>query len=232
MLDIKLIRERPDEVKRSLATVGTPPEMIDAVLEADARRRKLITEAEQMRATRAATSKTVGKLPPDERERVVAEMRALGDRIAEAEQQVAAAEDAFTAALMELPNLPHPDVPVGPDESANRLVREVGTAPAFAFTPQPHWDLGPALGIIDFERGVKISGSRFYVLRARRRAAARADHVDARPARRASTATRGLPAGDGAHRVPRRHRATPEVRRHDVSRHRGGLWFVRPPRCR
>jgi seryl-tRNA synthetase len=164
MLDIKLIRERPDEVKRSLATVGTRPELIDAVLEADARRRKLITEAEQMRATRAATSKTVGKLPADERERVVAEMRALGDRIAEAEQQVAAAEEAFTAALMELPNLPHPDVPVGPDESDNRLVREVGTAPAFAFTPQPHWDLGPALGIIDFERGVKIAGSRFYVL--------------------------------------------------------------------
>jgi seryl-tRNA synthetase len=164
MLDIKMIRERPDEVKRSLATVGTPPETIDAVLEVDARRRKLITEAEQMRATRAATSKTVGKLPPDERERVVAEMRALGDRIAEAEQQVAAAEEAFTAALMELPNLPHPDVPVGPDESANRLMREVGTAPAFAFTPQPHWDLGPALGIIDFERGVKVAGSRLYVL--------------------------------------------------------------------
>ena len=164
MLDIKLIRERPDEVKRSLGTVGTPPALVDAVLEADAHRRKLITEAEQMRATRASTSKTVGKLAPPERERVVAEMRALGDRISEVEQQVAAAEEAFTAAMMELPNLPHPDVPVGPDETANRLVREVGVEPAFAFTPRPHWDLGPALGIIDFERGVKISGSRFYVL--------------------------------------------------------------------
>ncbi len=164
MLDIKLIRERPDEVKRSLGTVGTPPALVDAVLEADAHRRKLITEAEQMRATRASTSKTVGKLAPPERERVVAEMRALGDRISEVEQQVAAAEEAFTAAMMELPNLPHPDVPVGPDETANRLVREVGVEPAFAFTPRAHWDLGPALGIIDFERGVKISGSRFYVL--------------------------------------------------------------------
>ena len=164
MLDIKLIRERPDEVKRSLGTVGAPPELVDAVLDADVRRRKLITEAEQMRATRAATSKTVGKLPPEERERVVAEMRALGDRIGEVEQQVTAAEAAFTAAMMELPNLPHPDVPVGPDESANQIVREVGAAPSFAFTPQAHWDLGPKLGIIDFERGVKISGSRFYVL--------------------------------------------------------------------
>ena len=164
MLDIKLIRERPDEVKRALATVGTAPELVDAVLAADARRRKLITEAEQMRATRASTSKTVGKLPPDERARVVAEMRALGDRIGDVEQQAAEAEAAFTAALFELPNLPHPDVPVGADDSANRVVREVGEAPAFDFTPQAHWDLGPALGIIDFERGVKISGSRFYVL--------------------------------------------------------------------
>ena len=164
MLDIRLIRERPDEVKRALATVGTAPEMVDAVLVADAQRRKLITEAEQMRATRASTSKTVGKLPPAERERVVAEMRALGDRIGEVEQQVAAAEAAFLAALYELPNLPHPEVPVGADERENQVVRVVGEEPQFAFAPQPHWDLGPALGIIDFERGVKISGSRFYVL--------------------------------------------------------------------
>ncbi len=164
MLDIRLIREQPDEVKRALATVGVAPEMVDAVLAADARRRALITEVEQMRNTRATTSKTVGKLPPEERERVVAEMRALGDRIAACEQEVAAAEEAFTAALMELPNLPHPAVPVGADEHANVVVREVGEAPTFAFTPQPHWELGPALGIIDFARGVKISGSRFYVL--------------------------------------------------------------------
>jgi len=164
MLDIKLIRERPDEVKRGLATVGVAPEQVDGVLAADARRRALITEVEQMRARRAETSKTVGKLPPDERERVVGEMRALGDRIAAVEQQVADAERAFEAAMLELPNLPHPAVPVGPDESANVILREVGEAPHFDFTPRPHWELGPELGIIDFERGVKVSGSRFYVL--------------------------------------------------------------------
>src|SRR5580765_7927644 len=164
MLDIKLIRERPDEVKRGLATVGVAPEQVDGVLAADARRRALITEVEQMRARRAETSKTVGKLPPDERERVVGEMRALGDRISVVEQQVADAERAFEAAMLELPNLPHPAVPVGPDESANVIVREVGEAPHFDFTPRPHWELGPELGIIDFERGVKVSGSRFYVL--------------------------------------------------------------------
>ncbi len=164
MLDIKLIRDQPDEVKRALATVGVAPPQVDAVLAADARRRALITEVEQMRNARATTSKAVGTLPPAEREGVVAEMRALGDRITATEQAVAVAEAAFEAALFELPNLPHPDVPVGPDESANRVLREVGAEAVFAFAPKPHWELGPALDIIDFERGVKIAGSRFYVL--------------------------------------------------------------------
>jgi seryl-tRNA synthetase len=164
MLDIKLIRDQPDEVKRALATVGVAAEEVDAVLAADTRRRALITEVEQMRARRTETSKTVGKLPAAEREQVVAEMRALGDRIGDVERQVAEAEAASERLLLELPNLPHPAVPVGPDESANIVVREVGDAPRFDFEPRPHWELGPALGIIDFERGVKVSGSRFYVL--------------------------------------------------------------------
>jgi seryl-tRNA synthetase len=165
MLDIKLLRERPDEVKRALGSVGAAPDLVDAVLNADVRRRALITEVERMRAQRAETSKTVGKLAPDERAQVVAEMRALGDRIAATEQDVTAAEAAFDDAMLQVPNLPHPAVPVGPDEHANRIVREVGAEPQFAFPPQAHWDIGPALGVIDFERGVKIAGSRFYILR-------------------------------------------------------------------
>jgi seryl-tRNA synthetase len=164
MLDIKLIRERPDEVKRGLATVGVPAEQVDGVLAADAARRALITEVEQMRARRSETSRRIGGLPPDERARVVAEMRALGDQIAAVEARAAEAEQAFEARMLDLPNLPHPAVPIGPDERANIVAREVGELPPFDFAPQPHWDLGPALGIIDFERGVKISGSRFYVL--------------------------------------------------------------------
>lgn len=164
MLDIRYIRERPDDVKRALATVAVAAEQVDAVLAADSRRRALITEVEQMRARRAETSKTIGKLAPEERERVVGEMRGLGDRIAAIEGQLVEAEHAFETLMLELPNLPHPDVPVGPDERANVVVREVGSVPEFGFTPRPHWELGPALGIIDFERGVKIAGSRFYVL--------------------------------------------------------------------
>jgi seryl-tRNA synthetase len=166
MLDIKLIRDRPDEVKRGLATVGVAPEQVDGVLAADAQRRALLTEVERMRAQRAETSKTIGKLAPEARERTVAEMRALGDRISEVEQRVAAAEAAFETAMLELPNIPHPAVPVGPDESANVVVRECGEVPLpqTGFEPRPHWDLGPELGLIDFERGVKVAGSRFYVL--------------------------------------------------------------------
>jgi seryl-tRNA synthetase len=164
MLDIKLIREQTDEVKRALSTVGVPAGQVDGVLAADAARRAVITEVERMRAERAEISKTVGKLPPAERERVVAEMRALGERIAAVEQRVAASEAAFETAMLELPNIPHPAVPIGPDESANVVVREVGEAPRFDFTPRPHWELGDSLGLIDFERGVKISGSRFYIL--------------------------------------------------------------------
>jgi seryl-tRNA synthetase len=89
----------------------------------------------------------------------------VGERIAAAEAAVEAAEAEFARRILEVPNFPHPAVPVGPDESANVVVRTVGEPRRFDWKPLPHWDLGPALGIIDFERGVKISGSRFYVLR-------------------------------------------------------------------
>ncbi|HXJ36850.1 MAG TPA: serine--tRNA ligase [Candidatus Eisenbacteria bacterium] len=166
MLDIRLIRAEPDRVKAELAKVGVPPEQIDTVLEADRVRREAIQAVETLRAERTKASNRIRDMKdPAERERAITETRALGDRIPEAEKVVAAAEDAFLSLMLEIPNLPHPDVPVGPDESANEVVRTEGEAPAFDFTPIPHWDLGPRLGILDFERGVKISGSRFYILR-------------------------------------------------------------------
>ncbi len=165
MLDIRLIRDSPDPVKASLATVGVDAAEVDEVLQRDARRRALIGEVEQLRNERGEASKRIGKMSAEEREPLVAEMRALGDRIGELEKQLAVAEEEFEAAMLLLPNIPHPDVPVGPDESENVVLREVGDAPGFDFEPQPHWDLGEKLGIIDFERGVKVSGSRFYVLR-------------------------------------------------------------------
>ena len=100
-----------------------------------------------------------------EREAKIAEMRGVGDRIAEIDRQVAEVEAQFSYQMLMLPNLPHTDVPDGTSEHDNIVVRTEGEPRAFDFTPKPHWELGEALGIIDFERGVKLSGSRFFVLK-------------------------------------------------------------------
>ena len=165
MLDIRLIRERPDFVKAELSKLGFAAENVDAILTIDKQRRERIQQVESLRAQRTETSRTIGKQQPADRERLKAEMRALGDRIATLEQELAAVEAAFNAAMLEVPNLPDSSVPLGQDDRDNVVLRSEGTPRQFDFAPKPHWDLGPALGILDFDRGVKISGSRFYVLR-------------------------------------------------------------------
>ncbi len=166
MLDIRLIREQPDMVKAALGRAGVDPAQVDAVLAFDERRRALLREVEQLKALRNAVSKEIGKMSdPVEREAKIAEMRAVGDRIAALDRELAAVEERQQAALMELRNLPHPSVPDGPDETYNVVVAQEGEPRTFDFTPKPHWELGEALDIIDFERGVKLSGSRFYVLK-------------------------------------------------------------------
>src|SRR5581483_6725323 len=164
VIDIRLVRAEPDRVKAELAKVAFPAAEVDALLEADRVRREALHAVEQLRAERTNASKAIRDLrDPAERERAIAAQRAVGDRIAEAEAAVARAEAEFERRMLEVPNLPHPDVPVGPDESANVVVRTVVEPRTLDFTPLPHWELGPRLGILDFERGVKISGSRFYV---------------------------------------------------------------------
>jgi seryl-tRNA synthetase len=166
MLDIKLIREQTDDVKTQLARAGVEPAAIDAVLEFDEQRRTLLKEVETLKATRNAVSKEIGKMKDAaDRDAKIAEMRGVGDRIAELDKQVAQVEQKQHMALEELRNLPHPDVPDGPDEEHNVVIAQEGQPRQFDFTPKPHWELGEALGIIDFERGVKITGSRFYVLK-------------------------------------------------------------------
>ena len=166
MLDIRLIRTDPDHVKAELANVGVRAAQIDEVLAADRRRREAIAAVETLRAERTAASKAIRDTKDAAaREAAIAAQRTAGETIAAAEATVAEVEAEFRRLMLWLPNLPHPDVPVGPDESANRVVRVEGEPPRFDFTPVPHWDLGPRLGLIDFERGVKISGTRFYVLR-------------------------------------------------------------------
>jgi seryl-tRNA synthetase len=165
MLDIRLIREKPDFVKTELAKVGLTGEPIDALLDLDQRRRELIREVEQLRAYRSSRSREIrGLANTEEKEKAVKEMRALGDRVSELDRNLAGLEEEFRSRMLEIPNLPHPRVPYGQDERENVVVRTQGVMREVSFVPKPHWELGPELGILDFERGVKISGTRFYVL--------------------------------------------------------------------
>ncbi|MEW6269439.1 MAG: serine--tRNA ligase [Thermodesulfobacteriota bacterium] len=164
MLDIKLIRERPDFVKGELAKVQCPASLIDDLLESDRERREALRRLETLQAERNRRSKEIGALPPEQRKAAGGALKSLSEEIAAAEAAAAGAERRFDDMMLEIPNLPAEGVPVGPDESANVVVRTEGKMPEFDFTPLPHWDIGPALGAIDFERGVKISGTRFYVL--------------------------------------------------------------------
>src|SRR5579872_2782428 len=165
MLDIKLIRENPDLVRTKLTQTGVDPAEVARVLEADARRRKMQGELDDQRARRARESKELGKASPEERDKKRAEMRALGENITAGERELTALEAEGDRLLMMLPNLPQDWVPIGKDESENKIARSEGTPQEFtSFKAKPHWELGEALGIIDFERGVKISGTRFHFL--------------------------------------------------------------------
>jgi seryl-tRNA synthetase len=164
MLDIQKIRENPEEVAQALARrMKDPP--IDQLVKLDEQRRALLTEVEQLKAERNTVSKEIGKMKDaDARQEKIEAMKAVGERIDALDQQVAETEVKLEQKLLELPNLPHDSVPEGADDSENVVIRQEGDLPEFDFTPKPHWDLGPELGILDFERGVKLSGSRFYII--------------------------------------------------------------------
>jgi seryl-tRNA synthetase len=166
MLDINLIREQPDLVRKNLCDRQMDPSPVDAILKLDERRRGLLAEVESLKAERNAVSKEIGKMKdPAERQAKIEAMRVVGDKIAAFDKDVAAVEEELKANTAIIPNMPDPRTPTGKDDSENVVLRTVGQLPEFNFEPKIHWDLGPALGILDFERGVKITGSRFYVLK-------------------------------------------------------------------
>jgi len=165
MLSLQFVRENPDLVRDALdKRRDTAP--IDEILALDRQRRDVLTEAETLRARRNEVSKQIGKTgekPPE----LIEEMRQIGDTIKLLDEEVKSIEEELNQLLLRVPNMPDPGVPVGKDESDNTTVRSWGEARRFDFPPLPHWELGEKLGIIDFERGVKLSGSRFYVLKGR-----------------------------------------------------------------
>ncbi len=165
MLDIRLIREKPGEVKAELAKVGVEAAELDGVIECDARRRKLQHELDELRAHRTRESKELGKASPEERDKRRAGMRELGGRISAGEKQLAELEQRCETLLLTLPNIPRPFVPLGASGADNRVVRTEGKPLEFtSFEPKAHWEVGEQLGIIDFDRGVKLAGTRFYFL--------------------------------------------------------------------
>ena len=164
MLDLKFIRENPNLIRENLIKLNTTAPL-DEILALDRERRELLSRVEELRHQRNVVSREIGRMKDDERrQELIERMRAVGEQISGLEEQLRATEERLRALLLEMPNMPHESVPVGPDESANVVVRQEGEPREFDFEPLPHWDLGPTLGIIDFERGVKLSGSRFYVL--------------------------------------------------------------------
>lgn len=214
MIDIALIREKPDWVKEQIAKLNDEAarNRIDAILALDQERRTLITEAERIQATRNKLNKSMGMLrsnkalPEDKRlalalqadqaiaakryedavdilggattikvdfprpdligamDKLMAALRGMGNTVDAINTDAAKVESQLNEHLYWLPNLPHESVPVAPDEGGNIAHPAHGELPEFDFQPKAHWDLGPALGIIDFERGVKLHGSRGYVL--------------------------------------------------------------------
>ncbi len=166
MLSIEQIRNDPDRFRQALEARGeTDP--LSGLLELDAQRRQAITEGDDLRAQRNRVNRDLGHARASGNEpspEIIREMREVGEKVSQLEAQVRDLEEQINGILLGLPNLPMPQVPQGEDESANVLVRNWGDPPSFDFTPLPHWDLGERLGLIDFQRGVKVSGSRFFTM--------------------------------------------------------------------
>ncbi|MDR1606534.1 MAG: serine--tRNA ligase [Streptococcaceae bacterium] len=163
MLDIKQIRTNFDEVSTKLKTRGVAAEKLYELRDFDIKRRELIIETEALKKQRNQASEAIGlaKRQKEDASHAIAQMQEVSSQIKALDAELAVFDDKVTGILETLPNLPAADVPIGADEADNVEVKRVGTVPTFDFEPQAHWDLGEKLGILDWERGAKVTGSRF-----------------------------------------------------------------------
>lgn len=165
MIDIRIVRDQPQVLKGALERRHMDVTIVDQLSELDENRRKILTEQELLKAERNKVSKEISSLKDKRlREEKINSMREVGDRISVLEGALNAIDQQLSDLIATVPNLPDPAVPDGLDENDNLVVRQTGEQTVFSFNPLPHWELGTRLGIIDFEQGVKITGSRFYVL--------------------------------------------------------------------
>src|SRR5687768_12163915 len=167
MLDPAFVRERLDEVKEGLRRRGLDPDAeLRAFLEADAERRAILPDVEALKREQNASSEDVARAKREGRDvsDIFAANKARGRRIKELERRVTEIDEARTRALAGIPNLPDASVPVGKSAEDNVEVRRSGEPRTFDFEPKPHWEIGAALGILDFERATRMAGARFSVL--------------------------------------------------------------------
>jgi len=163
MYDVAAFRNNLDTIAARLATRGNYHFPVEEFRKLDSRRRAAIQEAEELKARRNSESQAIARQREEGIDTASAQqsVRAMGDRIAELDREASALEEEFRTHLANIPNLPQESVPLGASADDNVEVRRHGSPPHFAFPPQPHWDLGPQLGILDFERAAKVTGARF-----------------------------------------------------------------------
>ncbi len=165
MLDIAIVRDNPELVREALIKRQMETSVVDELIRLDAERRRLLTETESLKAERNSVSKQISQAADkNQREAMISAMREVGDKISALDDQVRSTDTALQDLLSNVPNLPGPETPLGIDESENQIIKTVGEPRQFDFKPLPHWELAPKLGILSFEQGVKLSGTRFYVL--------------------------------------------------------------------
>ena len=165
MLDINLLREQPDLVRKSLQDRQMDAGVVDSIQALDVERRTLIARVEERKAERNTVSREIGKMKdPAERQAKIDAMRLVGDEIDQLDERIRQVDEDLRTLVAVIPNIPDPQTHYGKDEHDNQVIQMVGEPRTFNFNPLPHWDLGPALGVLDFDRGVKITGSRSYIL--------------------------------------------------------------------
>lgn len=170
MLDIKFVRENLGLVKKSLKDRGFEGKMLanlDKVIELDKKRRAILVEVEELRAARNRASNKISQLKKEKKsvDKEIESMKELSHRIRGLDDALRSTETAMTTILLDTPNVPHPSVPIGAEPKDNVEVRQFGKEPSFGFEPKSHWQIGEKLGILDFERGVKIASARFVLLK-------------------------------------------------------------------
>ena len=162
MLDIKFVRDNTELVQQALINRGTNLDL-NEFLELEKKRRAVLLEVEALKSKRNTVSQQISvmKKNKENADDLIVEMRSVGDDIAKLDVEVKEIETALAEIVMNIPNVPNAAVPVGKNEDDNVELRTWGNIPAFSFMPKPHWEIGESLGILDFERGAKVTGTRF-----------------------------------------------------------------------